>query len=266
MQIVRWGAWAGIAAAPLASWLCGGAAWATLVQLEERWTIDGAVVLAIAVLGSAIAGYLSLAAAAMIAAHAARGLRLKSLAARLAPPSWRSLVSAALGVGIATGIAAPGLASEEPDVHLGWVPPAADVVVAPVTTSPSPVAAAPVLTGPAPATSTGETSDGGIEVSLHGFGPQEAPAAPVSQPAPAPAPAGATGDVAVPTATSSDAYVVERGDSLWRITEELLGPDATDAQIAKAWPELYEENRAVIGANPSLIYAGQVLHIPGGLK
>ena len=60
--------------------------------------------------------------------------------------------------------------------------------------------------------------------------------------------------LSIPAAAAD--YTVQRGDSLWKIARERLG-DGT------RWGELYEANRDII-RNPSLIYAGQVLEIPGG--
>lgn len=47
-------------------------------------------------------------------------------------------------------------------------------------------------------------------------------------------------------------YTVAAGDSLWSVARRAYGDGA-------AWKQLYEANKATIGANPSLIYAGQVL-------
>ena len=62
--------------------------------------------------------------------------------------------------------------------------------------------------------------------------------------------------LSVPAAAAD--YTVQRGDSLWKIAKEQLG-DGT------RWGELYEANRDTI-RNPSLIYAGQVLEIPGSAE
>ncbi|GAB2547382.1 hypothetical protein [Brachybacterium huguangmaarense] len=81
--------------------------------------------------------------------------------------------------------------------------------------------------------------------------PSEQPA-PSAQPAPADEP--------------TRVVVVERGDSLWRITDELLGPGRdSDAAIAAAWPALYAANRDVIGPDPDLIEPGQRLVVPHDL-
>lgn len=59
-----------------------------------------------------------------------------------------------------------------------------------------------------------------------------------------------------------EGVVVHRGDTLWSIAAAWLGPDATDAEIARAWPRWYAENRGVIGDDPDRIRPGQVLHPP----
>ncbi|NYI40805.1 LysM peptidoglycan-binding domain-containing protein [Demequina lutea] len=67
------------------------------------------------------------------------------------------------------------------------------------------------------------------------------------------------------SAQASSTHIVQPGESLWRITEALLGAEASAAQIAAAWPELYEANRGSIGDNPSLIQPGTALLVPAGL-
>ncbi len=56
--------------------------------------------------------------------------------------------------------------------------------------------------------------------------------------------------------------VVRRGDCLWTIAARALGPAATDAQIAMAWPHWYAANRATIGPDPDLLLPGQRLLAP----
>jgi nucleoid-associated protein YgaU len=48
-------------------------------------------------------------------------------------------------------------------------------------------------------------------------------------------------------------YEVQPGDNLTKIAEQICGNDN--------WQKIYNENQNVIGANPNLIYPGQVLHI-----
>lgn len=57
--------------------------------------------------------------------------------------------------------------------------------------------------------------------------------------------------------------IVQPGDSLWSITDDLLGPDTDPPEvIASTWPVLYEANRDLIGADPNRITPGQELTVP----
>lgn len=67
---------------------------------------------------------------------------------------------------------------------------------------------------------------------------------------------GMTGQVAT--------HTVRSGDTLWQITAAHLGPDATAAQVAAAWPTIYRANVAAIGSDPNLIRPGEVLTFPSG--
>lgn len=60
------------------------------------------------------------------------------------------------------------------------------------------------------------------------------------------------------------AITVRRGDSLWSIVARHLGAEASDLEIAQAWPDWYAVNRAVIGADPDLLVPGQRLLPPAG--
>ncbi len=67
---------------------------------------------------------------------------------------------------------------------------------------------------------------------------------------------------------NSDVYVVEPGDSLWRIAASVLHSngegDPSSADIARFWPAIYAANRSLIGDDPNLIFPGQQLLIPEG--
>jgi nucleoid-associated protein YgaU len=56
--------------------------------------------------------------------------------------------------------------------------------------------------------------------------------------------------------------VVQPGDSLWSIAARALSPSASDRQVAQAWPRWWSANRAVLGADPDLIYPGTQLSAP----
>lgn len=66
-------------------------------------------------------------------------------------------------------------------------------------------------------------------------------------------------------APSARTHVVRPGQSLWSVAAEVLGPGASDAEIARAWPLLHEANHAAVGDDPGLLRPGTVLVLPGSL-
>jgi hypothetical protein len=60
--------------------------------------------------------------------------------------------------------------------------------------------------------------------------------------------------------------VVTSNDSLWSISARWLGPEATPQQIAGGVERIYALNRKQIGSSPDLIFAGQSLLLPSGVK
>lgn len=144
----------------------------------------------------------------------------------------------------------PGGADAPPPLGWGEEP-------APTTADPAP---APVET-PDPAPPAPASPADPVRPDEPDFSEQPIPAdQPITseQPAPSAQPA--------PADEPTRVVVVERGDSLWRITDELLGPGRdSDAAIAAAWPALYAANRDVIGPDPDLIEPGQRLVVPHDL-
>lgn len=185
------------------------------------------------------------------------GIRRAALRAlhRWGAPIMRRTTAGALVAAVAAG--APAMAAQAPGASddLGWAPTAS--------------ASAPAEPAPGPDASPGAE-----------------PAAPRPDPA-AGAPSGETsaaealaGDPLAAEAPSAPAttHRVSAGESLWSITEELLGAGAagapTDpssggppaqARVARAWPILYAANAESIGADPDIILPGTVLSVPEDL-
>jgi len=152
-----------------------------------------------------------------------------------------------VGAGVCLGMALLTLASAV-EAGLGWRPRAILALPAPVRRFLAGAAATAVIAGIAgPATA---------DEAYPGWAPAVPAAVPVEQPS-TPVELHAES-----TAPAPHVHVVQRGESLWRITAKLLGPDASDSAIAAAWPTIYEANRGVIGSNPGLILPGQTLVIP----
>jgi DNA-binding CsgD family transcriptional regulator/LysM repeat protein len=63
-------------------------------------------------------------------------------------------------------------------------------------------------------------------------------------------------------AQGTERVMVVPGDSLWSISREQLGPNATPQQIATTVERIYALNRNQIGGDPNLIFAGQKLSLP----
>ena len=61
---------------------------------------------------------------------------------------------------------------------------------------------------------------------------------------------------------ADQSVVVRRGDTLWSIAAGHLGPDATDTEIALAWPRWHEANAAAIGTDPHNLLPGTLLAPP----
>lgn len=58
-----------------------------------------------------------------------------------------------------------------------------------------------------------------------------------------------------PESTTSKTYTVKSGDCLWNIAKTFYGKGSD-------YTKIYNANKGIIGNNPNLIYAGQVLTIP----
>ncbi len=247
----RIGAWMLMAAMPCAAFALLKV---TLWQWHNWplvWDVDDALALVAAAVGAVVASYLTVSAVAMVAAAAMRkGRTIPARARALAPAAWQRVAAVALGVGLSSGIAMPAMASAQAPPGLGW----AD---APVATEQEADAAVSDVYVDNAATVNVRLDWGGV-----GSPVENVPATPHTN---AVASAPDEDVIAPPPPSAPGTYVVEPGDSLWAITSNLLGADATRAEIESSWPVLYEANRSLIGDNPSLIFAGTELHVPAEL-
>ena len=263
---------------------------------DAGFALEDGIALGAATFGAAIASYLALTGYAMLLGALVRGGRAvpRALSA-LAPAGWTKVTATALGLSLSAGLAGPAFAAESapvPHLGVGWVDAPAAVMASPeavpqvAEAEQSSVAEGPAATDSAPETSAlavgwapGDATPTSASATLVEPEATEAPSAaratdtPVGSVEPAaPAAPAAPGAHATPgtTGPSGDAhptadYVVQAGDSLWRITESLLSAGATAADVAQEWPELYEANHAAIGDDPGLIQPGLRLTIPAGL-
>jgi hypothetical protein len=220
----------------LTGWLTGTAlvGWRTVLDGDAR-LFEPLVAAAAATVAAVIGWWLTLS-VSVSTAYLLRGLPRPAVSARVV----HRLVAVALGVGLTAG-ALPATAATPTPPSVSWTvqgwgtaapsaPPSADAATAPSS-------------GPAAASPTVPTSGS----------PTEPAAGPTTV---------APSSGWHPTPCHEASVVVVRGDSLWRIAAEHLGPQASDAEIAEAWPAWYAANADVIGDDPDLIYPGQELRVP----
>ncbi len=287
----RLGALSTILAMPAVAWALARAALALWARVADApggaWFVEDGISFAAAAGGACVAGYLALTGYAMLLGALARGGRaIPSALLRCAPGSWRRMTVFALGLGMSAGVAGPALAAEaSAPAGPGWADsPVAAAMEAPSDANTTDIAGIAGLVTPPPADAAAwdsaartsaetETSVPSTDVGWATTDPAatqaSASTASASTAPEPPAPERSASETpaspaSAAPASTAPAYVVQHGESLWLITSSLLGPDATDAQVAAAWPELYEANRNAIGADPSLIHAGLALTVPAG--
>jgi len=255
------------ASGTVAAWLAGQA-----VQFASGPpTLDSVVTAAISAGGALAAAYLAV---ASVAAWVESALTGRAQGRGLPLVARRFLV-----VGVAASVALGGtFPAGAADVYPGWVAPdqagtphaspsespAAVTAEPPATPDPRATrdAIAPPAKAPPAATPTGENP----QAARPGRSPQ--PSTPSGTGADSTAPRGAPtegGRADAEGASSPQVHVVRRGESLWRIASDVLGGDASDADVASAWPLIYAANRPLIGGDPGLILPGQSLAIPAEL-
>ena len=231
-------------------------------------TLDEVVGLAAAVTACALVLWWGLGTLVAVGSHlpGRLGARCRGLALRAAPAMTRRVAAALVGVAVG-GALVPGAAMADTPPHPtrgatssvavtssvgtaagpldhtgpGWVPTAAATPTTSPAAAPTPTTAVP---SPSPTGGVGE--------------PGWTPTRPLQRPQ---APLAVLGLRPAPR-TAADGVVVHRGDTLWSIVASRLGPDASDAEVAAAWPAWHEANRAVIGDDPDLLVPGQLLRAP----
>lgn len=213
---------------------------------------------------------------------------LAALARGARAPHWTGRLSRTVAAGLVALIVGTGAAhAADPTPSAGWLPADDSIATTAPAASVSPSAPPPsafrveaaATAGPSgtmPGLTVTQTATSPSLESAHTPSPQpespsvEAPT--VESPsfeireahatAVATAPDVTTPDTTPPTPVPTTEHVVTAGESLWSITADLLGPEATAAAIAAAWPDVYDANRETIGSRPDLILPGQVLAIP----
>ena len=287
------------AAATIALVLASADALSALARTDPTWwgraELSAALVAALAGIGALGAAWHLLSAVVAIAATREPRNRLTRTALdHWGAPLVRRIAVGALLAGMA---AAPAAAAENPGPEspdLGWQPTSSQTEPAGIPAgpgSPAPEAPSDSSTGSGSAAPAALSPNAAVPSSPSGA-PGTAPAVPEAssatgaagggnqtgggpddQAAGAPSPQDgaadparrAEGDASPGTAGHQDTLVVEPGQSLWSISAARLGPQASAADIARAWPRLYQANREAIGPEPGLIHPGLRLAVPDSI-
>ena len=249
---------AAVAAGALGWWLAVVAA-DLLAQTRSPVPLapEQALTLLAALVGLATATWLAVGVLLGALAHlpGPAGALGRRAAAAVAPAFTRRaaaiLVGASLGGALAPGTATAGdAAPAAPAVSAAG---ASSMALSPAF-SPSDPGRARALAGPAtPATPAWRAQAEPQTAPTPGWVPDR----PVVRPQPSPSLL-----TSAPPADERPGVVVRRGDTLWDIARAHLGPDATDAEVAAAWPRWHDANRSVIGPDASHLLPGQLLHPP----
>ena len=266
------------------------ALWPTASRGADEDALIAAVLMTIAGFGTMLCAYLvviwSLAVMALLAGPASRTGVTVLLALRVLAPRVASRVTLGAAVATtATGLVLVPATAADPGAGEGdaarplttavssQLVPTAPSDTAPSGTAPSQPEHDPEPVAEAPGSTTDEDGDS-PQLPPLGWGeqPSTGDAAPLntdaadpedteSSAAPAPAQEGST------PSTPPRTVEVHAGDSLWSITDDLLGPAPDDpSEIASAWPALHEANHLDIGPDPDHLEPGQELIVPASLS
>ena len=254
----------------------------------------GAVLVAAAALGVLLCAYLALvwtlASSVLLLGPASRAGRALLGALRvLAPQLARRLTLGAAFATATTGmVLAPAVAADPAAPERGTGHAAISATLNPVSPMPAegpgspPADGDPVSDPPEPPAADPEPGQADAGPSQRGAAPSGAepdvPGRPAlgwpgsgsaetpDEPVP-PSDAGAPAVTDAPPPSSPSTVEVRPGDSLWSITDELLGPGLDDPDaISSLWPVLHDVNGDVIGTDPDHIEPGQVLIVPAQIS
>lgn len=210
--------------------------------------------------------------------------RLAAWSRRLSPAFLRRLAAAMLGINLLATPAAFAQVSTD-SIDPLWKGEGTSQVIEHQPATASPFTTGPVQAQPAPPTSksidpkVASSPEPAIsplwtppptaqEPGLLAKVPPRPPSTNQSKPSqkqttqPSASKSASTTELDAPDGIESGSVVVLRGDSLWSIAAKQLGPRATTADIAAAWPKWYERNRLVIGPDPDVVLPGQILARP----
>ncbi|SDS28777.1 hypothetical protein SAMN04489860_1216 [Paraoerskovia marina] len=227
--------------------------------------IEDVVEIAVCMLGAATASWLLLSGLLACLCLVARGAGTQwrageRLVARIAPAVVRRLTRIGITATVSAGLVLPGAGALATDTAAGsGADPATSTSVS-VT-----AVATPLDVGWTSSASPNDRESHTVPEAVDPTWHSTRSDAPAAEPAPAPratvvshpAPVQARDD------RRSTAVVVLRGDSLWSIAANDLGPGASNAEIAAATERWITANSATIGSNPNLILPGMELRPPG---
>jgi LysM domain len=263
----------------LADWV-GGASPAEMAMAVVR------------LLAIAACGYLLAITALGGAARLVRARGLTAAVDRVTPGVVRRIVSGGTGAGLVLGTLVAALPAPDltppPDTSTAAAPPAGPeapaarrgVASATMARLPAHRAAAATMTRTADGVAGGEATMTRVEDTTTAIDPAPPSATmtrigPETPPEPATAapvtvtPAAAPALPPTPALPAVDAttWLVEAGDSLWSIAEEVVRtarPDASDRTVTRYWRALTDANRTrlVDPGNPDLLVPGQQLSLP----
>jgi hypothetical protein len=234
------------AAGPLLWWL-GGGGLAPEPGSGDLHTVERVVGSLCAGAGAVVAAWWFTALGGIVLAavgHRWGSARLARYGHRLSPAFLRRVAASVLGVNL---LLAPGAWADTPTPSWSAAAPSASSSPTSTPVRTPALTAASSIHAPAPA--SGHGTSGVVPE------PTWKPAAP---------------NPAVPGTTTTReradedlrGATVRRGDCLWDIAAEELGPYATELEIDRRWRQWYRQNQAVIGNDAHALVPGTVLQAP----